>query len=141
MFVTTTMAVNSPEPNLFSVILWLIWLTTLFNEDVDYLQFSIFVVVVVVVAFIVVWNRQSGTNRYVVIPLGDLVCLDGKMISRGWSDLGGVSGCRCRRRWIGGTVYIGGLVHNSHQLISALHSPPIGTVRPNLKQNWTESLW
>ena len=75
------MAVNSPETTLFSVIFWFVWFSTIFDEYIASFEFFIFVVVVIV-AFMVVGNRHSGTDGYVVIPLGNLVRLGNRMSSR-----------------------------------------------------------
>ena len=55
-------------------------------------DFVVFVVVVAV-AFIVVRNRHSGMDGYVVISLGALIYLGGMRSGGGWCVLGGVSWC------------------------------------------------
>ena len=132
-FVTITMVVNSLEPNIFSVILSFVWFPTLFDEDVASFGFFLFVVVLVV-AFIVVGNWYSGTDRYAVIPWGDLVCLSWGRSGQGWSVLGGVSWFQCKRQRRGGTVSLGQLGCKRRRLSSTLHPPLIGNVKPKLKQ-------
>ena len=117
-----------------------VWFSTFFIEDVTSFDFVIFAFVVVV-AFIIVSNHHSGMDRYVVIHLGVLVCLGRRMVSRGWRVLGGVSGCRCGRRWREGTGYIVWLIRNRRQLRSVLNPPLIGTVSTNLKRKKKASLW
>ena len=138
-FVTSTMAVNSPEPTLSSVISLFVWFSALSDEGVASFKFFIFAVVVFF-AFIVVSNRHLGTDGYIVILWGALVCLGGGRSGQVWRILGGVSWWRCGRRWIGGTGYLGWLGHNGRQLSSTLHPPPIRTMGPNLNQKWMESL-
>ena len=58
-FVTLTIAVNSPEPTIYSVIFSYVYLSSLFNKDAPSFDFFVFVVVffvVFVAAFIVVGN-------------------------------------------------------------------------------------
>ena len=62
-FATVTMAVNSPEPTLFCVITLFVWLSSLYDQDVPSLEFFVYFVVVVIVAFIVVGKGISGRDR------------------------------------------------------------------------------
>ena len=106
LFVTVTMAVNSLEPTIFSVILWFIWFSTLFDKDFYSFDFVIFVVDVVLVAFIVIENCHLGTDGNVIIPPGALICFGGGISGQEWRLLSSVSGCQSGRGQRRGTVYI-----------------------------------
>ena len=73
-FATVTMAANSPQPTLFCVITLCVWLSSLYDQDVPFLDFVV-LFIVVFVAVIVVGNHLLGMDWSVVIPLGTIICL------------------------------------------------------------------
>ena len=79
------MVVKSPEPTLFCVITLCVWLSDLYDQDVPSLEFFVFSVVV---AFIVLGDLLLGRDGWVVIPLGNIICLNGERSRRGWGVLG-----------------------------------------------------
>ena len=73
------MAVNSPQPTLLCVIIFCVFLSILYDQDVPFLDFVVLfvfvVVVAVVAAFIVIMNHLLGIYWSVLIPLGTIICL------------------------------------------------------------------
>ena len=71
------MAVNSPQPTLLCVIILCVCLSSLYDQDVPFLNFAV-LFVIVVVAVIVVGNHLFGIDWSVAIPLGTIICLPGR---------------------------------------------------------------
>ena len=85
------MAVNSPKPTLLCVIKLCVCLSSLYNQDIPFLDFVV-LFVFIVTAVIVVSNHIFVMNWSVVVPLGTIIC----HLERG-SGMGGM--CRDPRCW------------------------------------------
>ena len=81
---TVTMAAKSPQPTILCVITLCVCLSSLYYQDVPFLDFVV-LFVIVVVAVIVVGSQIWGMDWSVVIPLGTIICL----LARG-AGVGGV---------------------------------------------------
>ena len=119
------MAVNSPEPTLFCVIMLCVWLSILFDQDVPSLDFVVFFVFVVV-DFIVVGNLLSGREGYVVIYWVTIICLTDGRSGRGWIFLGVVSPCRRCGPRRGGAIFLG----------QFFPQPPPTEIHPTPSPDW-----
>ena len=79
------MDVNSPQPTILHVIKFCVWLSSLYDQDLPFLDYvNLFIAVVAV--FIVVGNHLLKMDWSVVIPQGNIICIP----VRG-SGVGGVS--------------------------------------------------
>ena len=81
---TVTMALNSLQPTLLCVIILCVFLSSLYNQDVPFLDFV--VLFVVVAALIVIGSHLLGMNWLAVISMRTIICI----LERG-ASVGGVS--------------------------------------------------
>ena len=84
-FSTVTMAVNSPQPTILCVITLCVFLSSLYDQDIPFLDFFV-LFVIIVVAVIVVRNHLLGMDWSVVIPMDTIISLPERRVG-----VGGVS--------------------------------------------------
>ena len=105
---TVIMAVNSPEPTLLCIITLCVFLSSLYDQDVPFLELFVFFVVVVV-AVTVVGNHLRGIDWWVIIALGTTICLPARVAGVGGVSFVQISTlicCYCRRAHIRGGLPI-----------------------------------